>query len=63
MKLEDFIGKEVQLYPGDTYSKFGILEEISDKGFLIKITKSNSKEYQAGERLFISHSIGLRFKG
>ena len=66
MKLEDFVGKEVQIYPGDGVSKWGIIEEISDKGFLFRITKvsriSNSEEIEVGEILFISHSKVLTFK-
>lgn len=66
MKLNNFIGKEVQLYPNDTHAKFGIIEEISDKGFLVRITKVESgysrQPYKVGEIHFISHSAGLTFK-
>lgn len=62
MQLKDFVGKEVQIYPEDAYSKFGIIEEISDKGFLIKITSSRAEECDVGDILFISHSVGLKFK-
>ena len=66
MKLEDFVGKEVQLYPGDSMSKWGILEEVSDKGYLFKITRvgkmPNTECLAVGDSLFISHSTPLSFK-
>lgn len=62
MKLRDLIGKELQIYPGDTQEKFGILEEISSEGYLFKITKSETRVYSEGDIVFFSHGNDMSFK-
>ena len=36
---EMFLGKVVQIYPGDTYSKWGKVIDINDKGVLFDVVK------------------------
>lgn len=65
MKLNEFIDKEVQIYPGDTNAKYGIIEEISDKGFLVRITKVQegyAQTFKVGDIHFFSNSVGFTFK-
>ena len=35
--MDDFVGKYVQVYPRDTLSKFGTVEEVLDGGVVFKI--------------------------
>ena len=62
--LQKLVGKKFQIYPGDTYKKTGILLEVSDLGFLFKITSysGKDKEYEVGKLHFISTSKELSFK-
>lgn len=58
-----YIGKAIQLYPGDTYSKFGIITNVDDLGWTIKIIKSSDKTtWKVGQEYFISHSRALTFE-
>lgn len=60
-----YIGKEILLYPGDTYKKWGVIEDVNDLGWIIKITDMQelySAPYNIGDRIFISHSKALSFK-
>lgn len=61
---ENYIGKEIQLYPGDSYKKWGIIENVDDLGWTIKITdvEGYGSEYKIGNTIFISHSTPFRFK-
>jgi hypothetical protein len=59
--LNSLIGKEVQIYPGDSDSKFGNIEDITDQGILFKITKSKSKNFTVGKLHFIAFSARLSF--
>lgn len=61
---ENYIGKEIQLYPGDTYKKWGFIENVDDLGWTIIITdmqKDYNPSYKIGDRVFISHSKPLSF--
>lgn len=51
-----YVGKEIRLYPGDTYSKWGIIENVDDLGWTIRITKSYAQNWAEGKIVFISHS-------
>lgn len=63
MKLEELIGKEVRLFPGDTYYKYAILLEVSDKGYLFKITECQKGcNYAPSDIVFFSHSTQVTFK-
>jgi hypothetical protein len=63
MSLNAFLGKEVQIYPGDSYSKFGIITDITEQGVVFKITQASDRtEYKKGEIVFIAFSSRLTFK-
>ena len=57
-------GARIQLFPGDTYKKFGKIIEVDDLGFWIEITDTNDPYYgwEVGKTYFISHSRGIKFK-
>lgn len=61
---ENYVGKSIQLYPGDTVSKWGTILNVDDLGWTIKITKINSPryDYNVGDVIFISHSKNFTFK-
>lgn len=57
-----FLDKEVQIYPGDSYSKYGIVRDISEAGVVFEITKSNANDYTPGALVFIAWSARLMFE-
>ena len=63
--MDDFVGKYVQVYPGDTLSKFGIVEEVLDFGVVFKIDGARSKadywKRNDGKKIFIAYSARLDF--
>lgn len=60
---DNYIWKEIQLYPGDTVSKYGRIIDVDDLGWTIKITKlSRQYDYNVGDIIFISHSKSFTFK-
>ena len=61
---EIYLGKEVQLYPNDTISKYGIIEDINSHGIIIKITEVDmpGTAYKVGDITFISFMNSLTFK-
>ena len=58
----NYIDKTIQLYPGDTYSKYGTIVNLDDLGWTIKIIQSNSSSYKVGKEYFISHSSDFVFE-
>lgn len=60
---ENYVGKLIQLYPGDTTTKYGEILDIDDLGWTIKITKMNGniRTYSEGDVIFISHSKPFSF--
>ena len=60
-QLEDLIGEEVQIYPGDSYSKWGKIIDINNNGMLFLITKADREcwSYKVGSYKFISYSANL----
>lgn len=58
--VEDYIDKFVQIYPSDTYSKWGYIRRVDDLGFLYEITKAEQKSSLG--IFFASHSLGFKFK-
>ena len=63
--VNNLVGKTVQIYPGDSNAKFGIIEEITDAGVLFKITKADGRakdQYTVGSLHFIAWSARLSFK-
>jgi hypothetical protein len=62
MNLRDFIGKEICLYPHDTYKKNAILLDVDEFGCTFKITTCSEKSgYSKNEVIFINHSSNIRF--
>ena len=63
LQKSEWIGKEVQIYPGDTYSKFGKIVGMSDAGvtFLITDAKDGDREWVKGKHKFVSYSAKLSF--
>lgn len=57
----NFLNKEVQIYPNDTNLKFGIVTDINSAGVTFLITKSDSKAYVTGTSHFIAFSNNLHF--
>ena len=55
--FSEFVGKEVHLYPQDSYKKRAILCEINKYGLLFKITYSEKgANYKVDDLVFINHS-------
>ena len=63
---EQFLGRTVQIFPGDTDDKFGEVLDINEAGVTFRITKVNSgnylSKYAVGEIRFIAFSTGLTFR-
>ncbi len=61
---EMYLGKTVQIYPGDTHSKFGEVIDISSAGVIFKITSADSRSstYVEGSTHFIAFSLNLNFR-
>lgn len=60
--LSEMIGREVQIYPTDTLSKFGTVHQITDNGALFEVTRSKDPEFTVGETRFVSFSARLSFR-
>lgn len=62
--MEEFIGKEVIIYPGDTHKKQGIVKSVSFAGVTFMITKydKDDGQYVVGKLTFISYSARLTFR-
>ena len=58
---EKFLGQQVQLFPGDTNSKFATVEEINAAGVTFLVTKSKCSMYPVGVH-FVSFHGKLHFK-
>ena len=60
---EEFLGKEVIIYPGDSYKKTGIIKDINSAGVTFKITaySGNDNQYERNKLTFISFTK-LTFK-
>lgn len=57
---DNYIGKQVRLYPNATYRKSAIIENVDDLGFTFRIIEANSQSrYKKGDVLFINHSNNL----
>ena len=60
-----FLGSEVQIYPGDSDKKFGIVKAVDDHGVTFKITNvqgNASKSYKVGTLHFISYASRLSMR-
>ena len=58
-----WLGKEVQIYPGDTRSKWGKIVDMNAYGVTFLITKYNGSdnEWIVGKHKFIAYSSKLTF--
>lgn len=62
--MEHLIGKEVQIYPGDTNKKRGIILEIHEHGILFETTYYSGTDGQwvVGKQHYISFAARLTFR-
>ncbi len=61
LALASFLGKEVQIYPRDSYAKRGVVEGVSDAGVIFRVTHSEASDFPVGKRVFIAFSNHLTF--
>jgi hypothetical protein len=63
---ENYVGRKIQLFPGDSVSKWGVIEDVDDLGFTIRITKVGRADYKHAydecKVYFINHSSKIVFK-
>ena len=63
---ENYVGRKIQLFPCDTVSKWGVIQDVDDLGFIIKLTKIQPVSYKHGfdecKTYFINHSSNITFK-
>lgn len=59
---EKFLNKEVQIYPGDTYYKYGIVRDINEGGAVFEITRSVANDFIPGALVFVAWSARLIFE-
>lgn len=62
-----YVGLKIQLYPGDSVAKYGVIEDLDDLGWTIRVTRVATSSYrettfEAGKTYFISHSKSLTFR-
>lgn len=56
MFIEDLVGKVVQLYPHDTYKKYGRILNIKGNGFLFEIVQAGKDSgYKEGDIVYFSN--------
>ncbi len=59
--IKDFVGKEIALYPHDTYKKNAIFLGVDEYGYTFKITScEKGSGYNIDEIIFINHSCSIR---
>jgi len=59
---ENYKGRRIILFPGDTYMKKGIIKDVDDLGFTVLITEANERSsYVAGRTYFLNHATNLTF--
>lgn len=59
--MKDFIGKEVALFPDDTYKKNAIVLNVDEYGVTFKITSCEPKsDYKVNEVIFINHASKIK---
>ena len=59
----EWIGKEVQIYPGDSHKKCGKIVGMNDAGVTFLITRydGHDKDWVVGKHKFVSYSAKLSF--
>lgn len=59
---ENYKGRKIRLFPGDTYMKKGIITNVDDLGFTVLITEaSDNSYYRVGCAYFFNHAKPLTF--
>lgn len=60
-----YLGEKIMLFPHDSVKKYGIIEDVDNFGFIIKLTEvgsaNYSHEWKVGDRYFCSHN-NITFK-
>lgn len=63
--MKDFVGKYVQVFPGDSATKFGTVVEVNEDGVVFKIdgVHSGQRNWREndGKHIFFAFSSGLIF--
>ena len=59
---QNYIGKNIQLYPGEMSKRYGKILNVDDLGWTVEITDTNSRIYSIGDVIFISHSKSFIYK-
>lgn len=59
---EKYVGRKVLIFPSDNYKKYGVIEDVDDLGWTIRITSSESINYHVGETYFFGHARNVTFK-
>lgn len=63
--MDNFIGKYVQVYPGDSDSKYGTIVHLDNNGIVVQIDGNRSRDFtwknRDGKLMFISYSARLSF--
>ena len=59
--MNNFIGKEVEIFPSATLKKYGIIQEITPAGVVFIITRSCDARYNTKDLVFIAFSTDLIF--
>lgn len=62
MNRNGLIGKEVRLYPSDTYKKIALINDINDLGFTFEILESEDPRFKIGSIYFYSHAKPIIFE-
>ena len=59
---ENYKGRRIILFPGDTYIKKGIIKDVDDLGFIVLITEADKESgYRVGGTYFYNHAKNLTF--
>jgi len=63
--MKDFVGKYVQVFPGDSATKFGTVVEVNGDGVVFKIdgVRSGQRVWREndGKHIFYAYASGLIF--
>lgn len=62
MNRSGLIGKEIRLYPSDTYKKIALINDINDLGFTFEILESEDPKFKVGSLYFYNHAKPIIFE-
>lgn len=62
--MTHLVGREVAIFPGDTYKKQGIILEVYEHGILFEITSYTGSDnvYIVGKQHYLAFSARLTFR-